>query len=270
MKRILLLILFLYSIVCKANHRINIYHEKTGNSISIFADSDEFCPISININFITVNLDVMGGNNAIYVIKPSKKKQLLVKLKISKRRKPYHFYYNYKTNYGNYYLDSHDKDFLYNLPFSKSKSFRVLQGYDGDFSHQNINALDFSMPIGTELNAIREGIVVKVTDNNDKVCGKKECSKYNNIIIIYHKDGTFAEYSHIKKDGAIVEAGEKVLQGQKIGYSGNVGFSTGPHLHLAIYKQKLEERVTIKTKFKTGNGTIKEFLSENKTYSRNY
>ena len=126
------------------------------------------------------------------------------------------------------------------------------------------------MPIGTELMAVREGVVVKVIDKNSKNCGKEECKKYNNLIIIYHPDGTFAEYTHIKQNGSKVKVGDKVSKGQLIGYSGNIGWSTGPHLHLVVFNQNLKNRKTLKTKFKIGDGSIIEYLAEKEEYSRNY
>jgi len=99
---------------------------------------------------------------------------------------------------------------------------------------------------------------------------KEKCKKYNNLIIIYHPDGTFAEYTHIKHNGSKVKIGDKVSKGQLIGYSGNVGWSSGPHLHLVIFNQNLDNRETLKTKFKTGDGSIIEYLVEKEEYSRNY
>ncbi len=126
------------------------------------------------------------------------------------------------------------------------------------------------MPVGTELFAVRDGIVIKVIDNNTKNCATKECAKYNNLIIIYHSDGTFAEYAHLKQKGAIVRVGDKITKGQLIGYSGNVGWSSIAHLHLVIFKQNLENRETLKTKFKIENGDKNEFLIEKKEYIKNY
>ena len=270
MKNYLLLTFFLITTVVKAENNIKIYYEKTDNGYNIYADNDEFCPSSIKINFSVTNLNIIGGNNNIYIVNPQRKKQLLTSLKVSKKGRAYKFSYKYWTNYGNHNNNEYDESYEYNLPFKTSSKFKLYQGYNGTFSHRNQNALDFTMPIGTEITAVREGIVIRVTDKNNKNCGKEECKKYNNYIIIYHKDGTFAEYTHIKQNGSKVKVGEKISKGQLIGYSGNVGWSTGPHLHLVVFKQKLSERKTIKTKFLTGNGKKTEYLIEKNEYSRNY
>lgn len=271
MKKHLLLILLFVTTVCNANHKIKLYLEKKDNTtINVYVDNDEFCPMSVKINFELINLKAREENNHIYIVDAHTKKQLITTLKVVKKEKPYKFSYTYWTNYGNYYNDKYDINYQYNLPYKSSKKFRVYQGYNGSFSHQNENALDFTMPVGTEIMAIREGIVIKVIDSNNINCERRECMKYNNSIIIYHSDGTFAEYAHIKQNGSKVKIGNKVAKGQLIGYSGNVGWSTGPHLHLVVFKQKLDKRETLKTKFKIGNGTKIEYLIEKKRYSRKY
>ena len=55
-----------------------------------------------------------------------------------------------------------------------------------------------------------------------------------NCVFIDHKDGTYSLYAHMKPDG-IIEQGTYVKQGDVIGYIGNTGDSTGPHLHFQIY-----------------------------------
>ncbi|WP_445720543.1 M23 family metallopeptidase [Flavobacterium sp.] len=268
-KKCILLIL-LSTTISKAEINIKIYYEQSENGYYIYADNQEFCPVSIKINFTTTNLNINGGNNKVYVVNSQTKKQLLTSLSVTEHGKPYKFSYQTTFNYGDYYNTTYDENFIYDLPFKKSEKFSVLQGYNGTFSHQNENSLDFSMPIGTELFAIREGIVIKVIDNNNRNCATKDCAKYNNTIIIYHSDGTFAEYTHLKQKGAIVKVGDQITKGQIIGYSGNVGWSSVAHLHLVIFKQGLENRETLKTKFKIENGDKNEFLIEKKEYSKIY
>jgi len=270
MKNYLLLTFFLITTIVKAENNIKVYYEKTDNGYNIYADNNEFCPSSIKIKFSVTNLNINGGNNNIYIVNPKQKKQLLTSLKVSIKGRAYKLSYKYWTNYGNHNDNEYDESYEYNLPFKTSSRFKLYQGYNGSFSHRNQNALDFTMPVGTEINAIRGGIVIRVIDKNNKNCEKEECKKYNNFIIIYHKDGTFAEYTHIKKNGSKVKIGEQISKGQLIGYSGNVGWSTGPHLHLVVFKQKLKKRETIKTKFLTENGKKTEYLVEKNEYSRNY
>lgn len=48
--------------------------------------------------------------------------------------------------------------------------------------------------------------------------------------MIRHADATVARYIHLTTNGALVVVGDTVLQGQRVGLSGNSGASTGPHL----------------------------------------
>ena len=63
-------------------------------------------------------------------------------------------------------------------------------------------------------------------------------AKHANYVVILHSDGTTGEYYHLKYKGVAVSRGQSVQQGQLIGYSGNTGFSSLPHLHFGIYVAK--------------------------------
>ena len=266
-----LLVLLLFPLtVCSAQLGIRIYHEEIENGYHIYADSDEFCPVSLNIEFSATNFSIEGGKNQIFVIDALEKKKLLTTLKVAKSGKASKMSYSTLANYGDHNLESYDEDYVYDLPYKTALKFKIEQGYNGKFSHKNENSLDFKMPVGTEVAAIREGVVVNVVDKYKRGCGKEECKIYNNFIIVYHPDGTFAEYTHIKQNGAKVAAGETISKGQVIALSGNVGWSTGPHLHLMVYKQRMTKRETLQTRFRTGRGDKIEFLTEKSEYAREY
>jgi len=56
---------------------------------------------------------------------------------------------------------------------------------------------------------------------------------YGNYIIIKHNHGMYTRYAHLSQ--SIVRKGQLVDQGQTIGYVGNTGISTGPHLHYEVH-----------------------------------
>lgn len=132
----------------------------------------------------------------------------------------------------------HDDRHLYRLPYADGTSYRVLQGFGARFSHRGIEefAVDFKMREGTAVHAARAGVVAQVVESNDKGCWEDGCGEYANFIVILHSDGTTGEYYHLQQSGALVEVGEEVLAGQKIGLSGNTGHTALPHLHFAVYR----------------------------------
>lgn len=153
----------------------------------------------------------------------------------------------------------HDDSVTYLLPYREGASYGVLQGYGSRFSHTGLEryAVDFNMRVGTPVHAARDGVVAKVVEEHDRGCWEDGCGAYANYIVILHQDGTTAEYYHLRKDGAIVEVGQRVAAGQHIGYSGNTGHTTMPHLHFAVYRAHTWGRTqSIPVRFLTHDGEI--------------
>ena len=205
-----------------------------------------------------------SGDHKIFVIPPESKKNLISELKMIQKGK-FGFSYKTKFNYGNPKAKM-DTSYVYGLPFKAIKTFNISQGYFGKRTHMTERALDFSLPIGTNIYAARDGVVIKVVDNNTKTCYRKECAKFNNEIIIYRNDGSFASYVHIDTNSSHVKTGEKVLKGQLIGQSGNIGWSSGPHLHFSAFVQKFERRQFYETKFKIYDDGVPVILRRSGIY----
>lgn len=146
----------------------------------------------------------------------------------------------------------HDDTVIYTLPFEAGYAYRVGQGYNGQYSHQNEFALDFNMPEGSPVCAARDGRVVSVTQTFSEGGTNAKLRDKCNEFSILHSDGTIANYAHLKKDGINLRVGDQIRAGYPLGYSGNTGFSTGPHLHFSVTRVidggKSE---TVPTKFAT-------------------
>lgn len=124
----------------------------------------------------------------------------------------------------------------YQLPFAAP--VRVDQGPGGHFSHddaQNRDAVDFALPEGTPVLAARDGVVLQVEAGFDRAGLDREAfAGRSNFVRILHGDGSMALYAHLQPDGVLVRPGQSVRAGQRIGRSGNTGFSSAPHLHFVV------------------------------------
>ncbi len=85
--------------------------------------------------------------------------------------------------------------------------------------------MDFSAPIGTEIYSTGDGVVKAV---------KTSRTGYGRWVVIDHGFGYETLYGHMSKFN--VKVGEKVKRGSVIGYVGNAGKSTGPHLHYEVHR----------------------------------
>ncbi len=96
------------------------------------------------------------------------------------------------------------------------------------YSSGTHNGVDFVASIGTPVKASLRGIVSGAgnTDVNS-------CRSYGKWIMIKHSNGLSTLYAHLSLISVV--AGQEVSTGEIIGYSGNTGISTGPHLHFGVY-----------------------------------
>ena len=132
----------------------------------------------------------------------------------------------------------------YVLPWEIGKTFSVGQSNCTDGSHslgQIQFAYDINMPIGTNIVAMRSGIVVKVIESyEDLESGTVGLLDEANLINVKHDDGTEAQYVHLTLNGALKNEGDSVIQGEIIALSGNTGYTTGPHLHFQVMQALTE------------------------------
>ena len=99
----------------------------------------------------------------------------------------------------------------------------------GGYNGSGHNGVDFRASSGTKVKTALTGIVEAIGDT-DKVRG---CYSYGKYVLVRHNNGLSTLYAHLSFIS--VNKGETVITGDTIGYSGNTGYSTGPHLHFGVY-----------------------------------
>lgn len=266
--RILFTVVLIFSISTVFSQKnVSVYNTKIDSGYIVYADNKEPFPVSVKLNFSTVNL-VASEDSFVFLI-PAKSNRVLTKFLISDFSKSYSFTFSYKTFLGNIALQQYDTNYVYHLPFSKNISYKLHQGYNGSFSHQNENALDFTMPVGSLVTAARAGVVIQVIDNNNENCLSKSCMDFNNYITILHSDGSYAKYVHLDHNGAKVKVGDIVEQDDIIALSGNTGFSSGPHLHFEVNLPS-DKKNTVVTLFKLDDTNKGYYLQEGIKYEKKY
>lgn len=114
-------------------------------------------------------------------------------------------------------------------------NIRVTQQFGKTVSAQRLytsgthNGVDFGASRGTNVLAARGGVVRGVGDTDLQ----RGCYSYGKWVLIEHDNGISTLYAHL--DLIKVSTGQQVARGETIGYSGNTGYSTGPHLHFTVY-----------------------------------
>lgn len=108
-----------------------------------------------------------------------------------------------------------------NTPFASANS----QVYNGS-GH---NGIDLRASVGTPVKSAGNGVVVDTGDTDASCDGVS----YGKWVLIKHGNGLSTLYAHLSLIRAYKN--EAVSTGDVIGYGGNTGYSTGPHLHFAVF-----------------------------------
>lgn len=129
------------------------------------------------------------------------------------------------------------RDVVYRLPLAQPQAC-IDQGFEGEFSHrdaENRYALDFAVAVGTPVLAARDGVVMQTQARfRGHGLDRAHDAGRANYVRILHEDGSMALYAHLAEGGVLVATGQRVEAGQRIGLSGNTGYSSAPHLHFAV------------------------------------
>jgi murein DD-endopeptidase MepM/ murein hydrolase activator NlpD len=104
---------------------------------------------------------------------------------------------------------------------------RVSSGFSGSRMHPVLNRIrahkgvDFAAPIGTPVKATADGVIAFAGKENG----------YGNVIKMEHQNRYGTVYGHLSRFAVGIRSGQRVKQGDVIGFVGMTGLTSGPHLH---------------------------------------
>lgn len=111
-------------------------------------------------------------------------------------------------------------------------------GPDSGFSHSGNRrfSYDFSVPEGTAVVAMENGIVFRIVEKYHLAHQDKNRMNEVNKVEVIHPDGSTATYVHLMANSVKVKLCESIQAGQLIARSGHNGYSAGPHLHVDVIR----------------------------------
>lgn len=245
---------------------VEVFSEKTDTTINFYARSPHYCHYTVEIKFdVFENMESSMPLPATLIIEPRASQQFLLSVKQKQQGKSWGYKFQYRFDQGNLIGTKHDDGYAYLLPYTSSRPHKLMQGYFGKFSHMDTHSLDFEMPEGTQIVAAREGVVIKTKQDSNRGGASRDFIDQGNFVLIYHSDGTFGNYFHLKQNGVRVKVGQQVKKGDLIGLSGNTGWSSAPHLHFEVLLPGNGAKQTVPTKFLLADGKV-EALREGSSY----
>lgn len=118
------------------------------------------------------------------------------------------------------------------------------------YSSGTHNGVDFGASIGTPIKSALSG-TVQATGNTDAIRG---CYSYGKWVLIKHGNGLTTLYAHLSQVN--VSQGEAVGTGSVLGFSGETGYATGPHLHFTVYASDAVQVRQLGTNTPCGRATM--------------
>ena len=242
MKKLYFLLILIFGVGCQSSDLPkNRYYQFYSNSNVSIKNDTLICslnnPLDCPLRFYIITSDSFLNKSLTNLnpcILPSRKDTLFkIKLKGINQDKIKTFW---RSGLGDPNVVINKK--LISLPFCKGKSYKIIQGYNGEFSH-NVDysryAIDFSLKSNDTICAADEGYVVGVIKDYNAWGTDKRYKDFANFITLYHPhSGLYTQYVHLKYNGSFLKVGDFVKQGQAIGLTGLTGWTSIVHLHFNV------------------------------------
>ena len=142
--------------------------------------------------------------------------------------------------------------------------FRISSSFNPNRRHPVLNKIvahkgtDYAAPVGTPIKATGDGKIIKAYYS----------STYGNVVIIQHGAGIRTLYAHMSKFSKYSRVGNRIKQGQVIGYVGATGRVTGAHLHYEFQVHGVHKNPQT-VDLPNAQPLAKEYLSDFEQYASN-
>ena len=225
------------------------FSQKSLQGIQFVAVNNNPIPVTLSFN-LTGNGFTVDKNMPVTLVVAPYSTQEIARITKESQLQPFSFSPHHTYQVGDAFMPPY-RNARYILPFAVGTPFLVVQGpahmsqpgtlvtHNNDYSRY---AFDFGVPEGTPVTAAREGTVIEIKDNF--TAGRPDSSYSNkaNYMAIMHDDNSIAYYFHLAPRGVHATIGQRVQAGELIAYSGNTGFTYGPHLHFDVRRAAISEK----------------------------
>ena len=236
---------------------VRLFQRSDAGGVALIADNAFFAPVQLKFKLVKMaNLGADSPTEGWRILPPRAQVELLTVSKDDPNAAS-NFEYEFAYLVGDPHAE-HAPDRPYRLPFALASGFPVSQAYPSAITHRDagsLYAIDFVMPIGTQVFAARGGTVIDVaSDFHDSGLDPEVNGPRANIIRVLHDDGTMSLYAHLNWNSIRVIPGQHVQRGEYLADSGNTGFTTGPHLHFAVQRNREGTLVSVPVEFASADG----------------
>ena len=231
---------------------VRLFQRPFEGDIELVAQNTYFAPIQLAFRLAEMeNVAESTPQDGFKVLPPRSETQLLV-VGEAVQHATMSFEYEFQFLPGEPGAE-HDPDQPYRLPVALSSTVRVSQAYPETLTHidpSSQHAVDFVMPVGTNVFAARGGVVIEMaSDFFENGTDLSVDGPRANVVRVLHDDGTMSLYAHLNWNSIRVKPGQHVARGEYLADSGNTGFSTGPHLHFVVQRNRGGALVSVPVEF---------------------
>lgn len=218
------------------DYPLRLEQHKTAQGVQIAAENEGPATVSVFFSISGTNFQT-DKKTPLIVVVPPKTGRDIVRITPAGRTGRYRFDYRYDIVVGDAFMPP-DRGYYYRIPLAKGTPTRIEQEPNGKIvTHHDAQtryAVDFAVPEGTPVVAARDGVVVETKDRYSVGRPDPALVTQANFVAVMHADHSVAYYYHLAPYRVRVSAGQRVRAGDLLAYSGNTGYSNGPHLHFDV------------------------------------